>query len=63
MRLGLGLGLGLVIPPGYCQGFNADEAVWGWVKEEATGNPCLGSEAAVQERVNSFLTGLVNRKE
>ena len=22
-------GLGLVIPPGYCQDFNADEAVWG----------------------------------
>ena len=32
------------------------------MREEATGNLCLGSKAAVQERVNSFLTGLANRK-
>ena len=41
---------------------NADEAVWGWAREEATGNLCLGSKAAVQERVNSALTGLTSRK-
>ena len=58
-----GLGLRLVNLPGYSPDFNADEAVWGWVGEEATGNLCLGSKPAVQRRVNSFLTGLANRKE
>ena len=27
--------------------FNADEAIWGWAREEATGNLCLGSRTAV----------------
>ena len=58
-----GLGLRLVNLPGYSPDFNGDEAVWGWVREEATGNLCLGTKAAVQERVDRFLTGLVNRKE
>ena len=58
-----GLNLRLVNLPGYSPGFNADEAVWGWAREEATGNLCLGNRAAVQERVNSFLTGLTNRKD
>ena len=50
-----GLGLRLVNLPGYTPDFNADEAIWGWAREEATGNLCLGSRAAVQERVGSFL--------
>ena len=58
-----GLNLRLVNLPGYSPDFNADEAIWGWVREEATGNLCLGSKAAVQERVNSFLTGLASRKD
>ena len=58
-----GLNLRLVNLPGYSPDFNADEAVWGWAREEATGNLCLESRAAVQERVNSFLTGLTNRKD
>ena len=33
-----GLGLRLVNLPGYSPDFNADEAVWGWAREEATGN-------------------------
>ena len=37
--------------------FNGDEAIRGWVREEATGNLCLGSRAAVQERVGKFLVG------
>ena len=40
-----GLELRLVNLPGYSPDFNADEAVWGWAREEATGNPCLGSKA------------------
>ena len=57
-----GLGLRLVSLPGYSPDFNTDEAVWGWVREEATGNLCLGSRAVVLERVNSFLAGLASRK-
>ena len=48
--------------PGYSPDFNADEAVWGWAREEATGNLCLGSRAAVQERVDKFLAGLAGRE-
>ncbi len=58
-----GLNLRLVNLPAYSPDFNADEAIWGWAREEATGNLCLGSKAAVQERVNSFLTGLDSRRE
>ena len=58
-----GLGLRLVNLPGYSPDFNADEAIWGWAREEATGNLCLGSREAVQERVGSFLAGLAGRRE
>ena len=34
--------------PGYSPDFNADEAIWGWVREEVTGNLCLGTKGAVQ---------------
>ena len=57
-----GLNLRLVNLPGYSPDFNADEAVWGWAREEVTGNLCLGNRAAVQERVGSFLAGLSDRK-
>ena len=57
-----GLGLQLVNLPGYSPDFNADEAIWGWAREEATGNLCLGSRAAVQQRVGLFLAGLSHRK-
>ena len=49
--------------PGYSPDFNGDEAIWGWAREEATGNLCLGTRAAVQDRVGSFLTGLSRRKD
>ena len=58
-----GLGLMLVNLPGYSPDFNADEAIWGWAREEATGNLCLGTRAVVRERVGSFLAGLARRKE
>ena len=58
-----GLGLRLVNLPGYSPDFNADEAIWGWAREEATGNLCLGTSAKVQERVGSFLAGLASRKD
>ena len=57
------LELRLVNLPGCSPDFNAGEAVWGWAREEATGNLCLGSRAAVQERVGNFLAGLAGRKD
>ena len=58
-----GLGLRLTNLPGYSPDFNADEAVWGWAREEATGNLCLGTKSRVQERVGNFLAALAGRKE
>ena len=58
-----GLNLGLVNLPGYSPDFNADEAIWGWAREEATGNLCLGTREAVHERVRNFLAGLASRKD
>ena len=58
-----GLNLRLVNLPSYSPDFNADEAIWGWAREEATGNLCLGTRAAVHERVSNFLAGLAGRKE
>ena len=49
--------------PGYSPDFNADEAIWGWAREEATGNLCLGTKALVQERVGKFLHRLSIRKD
>ena len=54
-----GLGLRLINLPD----FNADEAIWGWAREEATGNLCLGNREVVQERVSKFLAGLASRKD
>ena len=57
------LDLRLVNLPGYSPDFNADEAIWGWAREEVTGNLCLGTREAVQERVGNFLTGLAHRQD
>ena len=56
-----GLGLRLVNLPGYSPDFNADEAVWGWAREEATGNLCLGTKSRVQEMVGNFFVRLTSR--
>ena len=45
-----GLDLQLVNLPAYSPDFNADEAIWGWAREEATGNRCLGTRSLVQEK-------------
>ena len=57
------LELRLMNLPGYSPDFNADEAIWGWAREEATGNLCLGTKALVQQRVGNFLAGLVSRRD
>ena len=58
-----GLGLGLVNLPGYSPDFKADEAIWGWAREEATANLCLGTKTKVQEKVGNLLDGLASRKD
>ena len=58
-----GLNLRPVNLPGYSPDFNAEEAIWGWARQEVTGNLCLGTKAKVQERVGHFLTGLDGRKD
>ena len=42
---------------------NADEAVWGWVIEEASGDLCLGSREAGQDMVGQYLAGLTSWKD
>ena len=37
--------------PDYSPDFNPDEAVWGWAREEATGNLCLGEGRGDREPV------------
>ena len=57
------LNLRLVNLPSYSPDFNADEAIWGWVRQEATANVCLGTRIAVREKVSSFFTDLAHRGE
>ena len=49
--------------PAYSPDFNADEAIGAWAREEVTANTCLGTKAAVQEKVGAFLDGLTSRTE
>ena len=58
-----GLNLCLVNLPSYSPDFNADEAVWGWVRQEVTANLCLGTRAAVQEKVGDFCANLASRRD
>ena len=57
------LNLRLVNLPSYSPDFNADEAIWGWVRQEVTANQCLGTRAAVREKVGSFFTELTQRRD
>ena len=63
-----GLNLCLVNPvsstgqalPSYRPDFNADEAVWGWVRQDVTANLCRGTRAAVPEKVGDFFANLAS---
>ena len=57
------LHLRLVRLPAYSPDFNADEAIWDWVRDEVTANTCLGSAAAVREHVERFFWGLAGRAD
>jgi transposase len=58
-----GLRLRLVRLPAYSPDFNADEHVWGWIREEVTANTCFGTAASVRAHVDPFLAGLAARPE
>lgn len=57
------LGLRLVRLPAYSPDFNADEAIWAWVRTEVTANACYGTAATVREHVDAFFTGLTSRTD
>ena len=56
-----GLNLRLIPLPAYSPDFNADEAIWDWVREEVTANRCLGTKAKVREKVGRFFDELRER--
>ena len=58
-----GLRLRLVSLPGYSPDFNAAEAIWDWARDEVTANLCLGTKAAVQEKLGLFFAQLAYRTE
>jgi transposase len=57
------LHLRLVRLPAYSPDFNADEAIWGWVREEVTANTCFGTKAKVSAAVSQFFGDLPSRAE
>lgn len=57
------LRLRLVRPPAYSPDVNADEAIWGWAREEVTANTCFGTKAKVREAVGQFFRSLTDRTE
>ena len=57
------LNLHLVHLPSYRPDCNADEAIGGWARQEATANRCLGTKATVQEQVGDFFARLSSRRE
>lgn len=56
-----GLRLRLVRLPAYSPDFNADEAIWNWVRHEVTANTCFGTAAAVRTQVSAFFQALSDR--
>ena len=50
--------------PSYSPDFNADEAIWGWVRQEVSANLCLGAKVAVQDKAGDFFARpAIRRKE
>lgn len=53
----------LVRLPAYSPDFNADEHIWGWIRDEVTANTCFGTAATVRAHVDPFLAGLATRPD
>jgi transposase len=58
-----GLRLRLVRLPSYSPDFNADEAIWRWIREDVTANTCFGTKAKVREKVDHFFSSVAARAE
>jgi hypothetical protein len=58
-----GLRLRLVPLPAYSPDFNADEALWGWVRADVTANTCFGTAANIREHVGAFFHSLADRTD
>ena len=48
------LELMLVALPPYSSDFNADEAIWGWARDDVTANHCFDTAAKVQDALEPF---------
>jgi transposase len=57
------LRLRIVPLPRYSPDFNADEAMWDWIREDVTAYVCLGTTAKVRARVAAFFLGLSGRTD
>jgi transposase len=57
------LRLQLVRLPAYSPDYNADEAIWEWIREEVTANTCFGTATAVRAHVDAFFRGLRDRAD
>jgi len=55
------LNLRLVALPAYSPDFNADEAIWDWVRQEVTANACFGTAVKVGEKLDAFFAGTAER--
>jgi len=55
------LDLRLVRLPAYSPDFNADEAIWAWIRDEVTTNTCFGTKAKVQVAVDHFFQDVATR--
>ncbi len=58
-----GLDLRLVALPAYSPDFNADEAIWKWIREEITANTCFGTAAKVVAAIAPFFDAVDDRVE
>jgi transposase len=57
------LRLHLVRLPAYSPDYNADEAIWKWVRAEVTANTCHGTRAALVEAIERCFDGLAERRD
>jgi transposase len=57
------LRLHLVRLPAYSPDYNADEAIWKWVRAEVTANTCHGTRAALVDAIERFFAGLAERRD
>jgi transposase len=55
--------LRLIRLPAYSPDFNADEAIWHWVRTEVTANTCFGTAAQVRAHVDPFFAALATRAD